>query len=141
VFPRLFLPALLAIPPRQAQTTKSDCLKSLHAQRRVAFDPETSRDKARDCPDANSTRAREICLQSKLEKTQANYAAFSGAIRALLALPAPATPGQQPYSGPAANGAFNQDKGSSLAPVVEGQAELRLLRLHMEELGFIYGSR
>jgi hypothetical protein len=52
------------------------------------------------CPDANTTRAEEECLSSDIQKTQSNYLAFTGAIRAMLALPYPAMPAEAPVSGP-----------------------------------------
>ena len=96
-----------------------------------------------------------------------NYAAFAGALRAMLADPYPQTPAEQQGSGPegtplsaaeqvaefdrleaqakayrlaAAKAAFDQYKGGSLAPVFSGEASQKLLRLHMEELAFVYGD-
>ena len=102
---------------------------------------------------------------TEITKTQSNYTAFAGSIRAMLALAYPTMPGQQPVSGPtgtppsaservaefdrleaqskryredAARAAYNQYKGGTEAPVFASEAEQRLLRLHLQELAFIY---
>ncbi len=119
----------------------------------------------RDCPNADTTLAAEQCLAAEIAKTQSNYAAFAGSIRAILALAYPTMPGQQPVSGPsgtppsagdrvaefdrleaeskryredAGTAAYNQYKGGTAAPVFEAETEQRLLRLHLQEMAFIY---
>src|ERR1019366_7075717 len=93
------------------------------------------------------------------------YAIFAGAIRAMLALSVPTMPGEPPSIGPtgasptatedanefdqleaeskqyrdhAAAAVYNQYWGGTEAPVAEAQQ--RLLRLHFQEVAFIYES-
>jgi hypothetical protein len=142
-------------------------IKEIHAQGQSALDAELAREKQPLCPDADNTRSQEVCLQSEGDKTQANYQSFAEAIRSTLALSAPTFPGSAPpasgptgvplsaaqfvaefdynqqewkkYEADQAQAAFDQYKSGTLAPVFEGQAHLRLTRLHMRELAFIYG--
>ena len=142
-------------------------MKALHTQGQAALQAELTREKQPLCPDADTTRSQEICLQSEIEKTSANYKTFAGVVRSRLALPAPTFPGAGPavagptgvplssaefvaefdhneaewrrYSADQAQAAFDQYKSGTLAPVFEGEAELRLMRLHMHELAIIYG--
>ncbi len=140
---------------------------ALRARAQAAFDAETEREKRGDCPGAASTGAAVECLTAEIAKTQANYATFAGAIRAMLALAAPTMPGASPVSGPtgmpqttteavtefdqleaeskkyrehAASAAYNRYKGGTEAPVFQLEAEQRLLRLHLQEVAFIYES-
>jgi hypothetical protein len=140
---------------------------ALRAQAQAALSAEMAREEAGDCPHADSTRAAEECLAAEIEKTRSNYAAFAGAIRAMLALPYPAMPGQPPFNGPtgapptpnelvaefdqleaesqryredAAKAAYNQFKGGTAAPVFALEADQRLLRLHLREFAFVYGE-
>jgi hypothetical protein len=138
----------------------------LHAQAQAALSAEQAREQAGQCAGVSSTREQEECLQSGMEKTEANVSAFSGAIRSLLALRSPTVSGpQQAASGPTgkplssselvlafdrneaesqkfrqdeAKAAFDQYKGGTLAPVFQSETEQRLLRLHMQELALIY---
>jgi hypothetical protein len=139
--------------------------EELRAKAQAALAAEMNREKKGDCPDARTTVDIEQCLSEEIEKTQANYALFAGAIRAMLALVVPTTPGEAPYIGPtgmsptatedvtefdqleaeskqyrehAAGAAFNQYKGGTEAPVAQAMAEQRLLRLHFQEIAFIY---
>ena len=138
---------------------------ALRVQAQTALDSETTRGKAKMCPQANNTREWEICLAAEGATTQANYDAFAGAIRAMIALAPPSH--SQPTSGPqglprstnelvaqfdlleaeskqyrkdAARAAFDQFEGGSGAPPFELEAEVRLLRLHMQEIAFLYGE-
>ncbi|MBV9404785.1 MAG: hypothetical protein JO211_05540 [Acidobacteriaceae bacterium] len=139
----------------------------LRAQAQKALSSEAARENASDCPDADTTRAQEECLASEIRKTQSNYAMFAEAIRTMLGLAYPTMPGEQPVSGPtgepltsdervkefdrleaeskayrddASKAAYNQYRGGTLAPVFEAEAEQKLLRLHLEEMAFIYGE-
>jgi lysophospholipase L1-like esterase len=139
--------------------------EALSAKAQAALEAEMDREKKGDCPDARTTFAVEQCLSTEIEKTQANYAIFAGAIRAMLALSVPTMPGEPPSIGPtgasptatedanefdqleaeskqyrdhAAAAAYNQYRGGTEAPVAEAQQ--RLLRLHFQEVAFIYES-
>ncbi len=138
---------------------------ALRQQAQAPYNQEMAREKAGDCPNADSTRAEEECLGHEITLTQANYAAVTTALRALLGLEHPTMPGEQPAFGPtgtpptsqqrvaefdrleaasaayrklAATAAYNEYKGGSLAPVFAAQAEQRLTRSHLEELAFVY---
>jgi hypothetical protein len=153
-----------------AQTPASTPLAQSNALRiaaQNALDVEMARAKTADCPDASTTRAQEECLSAEMQKTQGNYAAFAGAIRAMLGLSYATTPGEQPVLGPtgtpltpeqrvaefdrleaeskayretAAKAAYDQYKGGTLAPVFSLEATLKLLRLHLQEMAFLYGE-
>lgn len=139
----------------------------LRAAAQTALTTEMAREKAGDCPDATTTRAQEECLDAENRKTEANYKALASAIRAMLALADPSMPGQPPVSGPtgipltteqrvaefdrleaeskayraaAAKVAFDQYKGGTLAPVFSLGAAQKLLRLHLQEMAFVYGN-
>ena len=142
--------------------------KELNIKAKSVLGDEMAREKAGDCPNASSTREELECLSTEMAKTQSNYETFAGAIRGMLAMSVPMMPGQKPASGPtgmertatelveefdqleaeakkyrteAGTVAFNQYKGGTLAPVFEGQATQRLVRLHMQEIAFIYGEK
>jgi hypothetical protein len=153
-----------------AQTRAATSLarrNELRAAAQTALNAEMAREKAGDCPDAATTRAQEECLDAEMRKTEANYAAFAGAIRAMLGLSYATTPGDKPVSGPtgmpltpeqrvaefdqleaeskryrdaAAKAAFDQYKGGTLAPVFSIEAAQKLLRLHLQEVAFLYGE-
>ncbi len=139
---------------------------ALRRQAQAAYNREMAREKAGDCPNADTTRAEEECLTHEMSITQANYAAATAALRAMPGLEHPKMPGEQPASGPngapltsqqrveefdkleaasagsrklaAAATARNEFKGGTPAPVFEAQAEQRLTRLHLQELVFVY---
>lgn len=151
-----------------AQTPASTPLarrNELRAAAQTALNAEMSREKTGDCPDATTTRAQEECLGAEMRKTEADYAAFAGAIRAMLGLSYSTS--TQPVSGPtgtpltpeqrvaefdrleaeskayremAAKAAFDQYKGGTLAPVFSLEAAQKLLRLHLQEMAFLYGE-
>jgi hypothetical protein len=86
-----------------AQTPASTPLAQRNALRlaaQKAVNAEAAREKTGDCQDATTTRARQECLSAEMQKTQANYAAFAGAVRAILGLSYATKPGDQPVSGP-----------------------------------------
>jgi hypothetical protein len=141
--------------------------ESLRTKAQSAFDAEMNREKTGDCRSAVSTREMEECLSAEIAKTQANYSAFAGAIRSMLALEVPTLPSAPSYSGPtgtaptaaqnvaefdqleaeskhyredAAKAAYNRYKSGTFSPVFGAQAEQRLLRLHFQELAFVYES-
>lgn len=134
---------------------------------RAALNAEMDREKRGDCRAAQSTVAVEQCLSTEIKSTQENYTVFAKAIRAMLALSVPTMSGQSPSSGPtgtpatpndnvtefdkleaeskqyrehATTAAYNQYKGGTAAPVAEAEAEQRLLRLHLQEIAFLYDA-
>jgi hypothetical protein len=150
-----------------AQTPASTLQRrnELRAAAQTALNAEEAREKAGDCPDATTTRAQEECLNGEMRKTEANYAAFASAIRAMLDLSYAGS--AQPISGPtgipltpeqrvaefdrleaeskayresAVKAAFDQYKGGTLAPVFSLEAAQKLLRLHLQEMAFVYGN-
>jgi uncharacterized protein YecT (DUF1311 family) len=137
---------------------------ALQRQAAQAFDAEIDRGKVGECRNATNTRDIEICLEKENEITERNYSAFTKAIRELLSLAYPATD-QPPASGPTGmpldaegltreldslqaawqqyrmvvkTAAYDQYKGGTLAPVSSMEADLELVRSHMQELNFIY---
>jgi len=144
----------------------------LLAQGKQAYEAELAREKAGDkageCKDANSTYDWNICLGRDATITEANYTAFTTAIRAILALRAPTFPGEyanvagmtgqsptseedvkefdtleslwRKYLDRATSAAFDQFKGGTLAPSFEVQCRRDLMRSHMHELHLIYGE-
>jgi uncharacterized protein YecT (DUF1311 family) len=65
-----------------------------------AYSAEIAREKAGDCPNSTNTYDFNMCLSHEEEITQANYKVFVTTLRAMLALPEPAMPGESPYIGP-----------------------------------------
>jgi hypothetical protein len=144
----------------------------LLAQGKQAYEAEIAREKAGDkageCKDAGTTYDWNICLGRDATITEANYTAFTAAIRALLALKVPAFPGEdqnfvgmtgkpltseeqvkefdtleslwQKYLERATSAAYDQFKGGTLAPSFEVQCRRDLMRSHMHELHLIYGD-
>jgi hypothetical protein len=140
---------------------------TLRDKGRQALADEDARAKGPECPNTNSTRDEEVCLSAEIAKTQQNYVTFTGALRSLLALPYPTMPGEKfvpglegtpptaaqsvanfdkleseskLYRENAASIAFEQYQGGTLAPVFEMESILKLTRLHMQELAFVYGE-
>lgn len=116
------------------------------AQARAALAAERAREKAGQCQTANNTLAEEDCLHSEMDKTQGNYAAFVKAIRQQLSGERAAEFDQlesqsKQYRENASKAAFNEYAGGTLAPVFALEAEQKLLRLHMEEIAFVYGEQ
>ncbi len=106
---RLAVFALLAVagsasaqsPDYKAELAKWNAQHDLLRTRaHSALAAETAREKAGDCPQAVTTLDIRTCLTSEIAKTQANYDNFAAAIRAMLAMPNPAAPGEQPVPGP-----------------------------------------
>jgi hypothetical protein len=142
--------------------------EALRVQATNALDAEMQRGTAGDCPDAHSTMDAEKCLDQAIEVAQKNYLAFTSALRSMLGLAYPRMPGEKPVSGPtgtpltatelvtefdqlesqskkyreaASTAAYHQFKGGTHAPVFEAEMELKLLRLHLQELSSIYGNK
>jgi hypothetical protein len=158
-----FVCAGLALAQTPASTVQRR--DELRTAAQTALNAEMAREKAGDCPDATTTRAQEECLGAEMRKTDASYAAFASAIRAMLGLSyststqpssgptgIPLTPEQRvaefdrleaeskAYREAAAKVAFDQYKGGTLAPVFSLEAAQKLLRLHLQEMAFVYGN-
>ncbi len=152
---------------QQASATWLEQYTALRQQAQAAYVREMAREKAGDCPNANSTRAEEECLTHEMSLTQANLAAVIAALRAMLGLEHSKMPGEQPVSGQtgtpqasqerveefdkleAASGAYrklaaitarNEFKGGTEVPDFVAEVEQRLTRLHLEELALIYDT-
>jgi uncharacterized protein YecT (DUF1311 family) len=67
----------------------------------TSYTAEMAREKADACPNATAAYDINLCLAHEDEITDANYRAFTAAVRAMLALPQPTFPGETtPYVGP-----------------------------------------
>jgi uncharacterized protein YecT (DUF1311 family) len=138
------------------------------AQAKQIFDAEMAREKAVDCPDANTAYDFNICYGKQGTTTEQNLSSFEGIIRELLA-PAPEMPAAETgepvtgvagpilvphqlaaefdhveqswrqYRDTACTAAFHQFGGGTGGPSFELQCELKLARDHMRELDMIYG--
>ena len=161
-------PIVLAQAPSPPQFANLQSQRAaLCKQAKSALADETARETAGDCPNVSTTRGSEECLAAESSKTQANYATFTAAVRAMLVLQYRSVPGGKPDSGPtgtpltsdelsaefdrleaeskryrqdASKAAYDQFKGGTFAPVFALAAEQKLLRLHLHELAFIYGE-
>ena len=142
--------------------------QSLQAQAMGVFNAEMAREKAGDCPDANTTYDFNICYGKQTATTEQNLMSYEGIIRELMAS-GPRMPGEpttemhgpggpsltpeqfaeefdrveqdwRQYSKTASTAAFHQFDGGTGGPSFEMECELRLTRGHMRELDMIYGS-
>jgi len=143
-----------------------DQRRTLQGQAQKAYNDEMAREKNDPCNAESTTRGSEECLGRESKLTDANYAAFTGAIRDILALTAPQI-GSGPISGPTGmpvsseeqvkefdalqaawqryrdlvpKTAYDQFKGGTLAPVFDGECTQQIVRSHMRELNQIYGG-
>jgi uncharacterized protein YecT (DUF1311 family) len=140
--------------------------KELRAAAIAAYNAELAREKAPECPDADNTRDINMCLGHEVELTEANYKAFTTALRGMLALPEPAVPGAPtPYMGPtgpegtpatntaafdAAESAWQAYakaecsamdtlwRGGTIVNSIVAECELRMARARMHELDNAY---
>lgn len=136
----------------------------LQQQANSAFQQEMAREKVVDCPDARTTYAEEMCLSKAIQTTEASYKAFSGAIRALLdqknpfvtntdlggpsgkSLPAESLVKEfdqteaewNTYRKTQCSAAYDLFKGGTIAPVMGGRCEIKLIRSRMTDLNSIY---
>lgn len=179
------LPFLFAQPPANPQTPPHhrvltpeqqeyqkqfkvfmDQRHTLQAQAQKSYNDEMAREKNDPCDAESTTRGAEECLDRESKLTDANYKAFTGAIRAILALKAPQI-GPANVSGPTGSPltseelvkefdrlesawqqyrdlvpgtAYDQYKGGTLAPVFDGESSQMIVRSHMRELNKLYGG-
>ena len=94
----LSLLLLATILPAQSTQVKKffEQRAALQTQAKSAFDREMAREKAGDCHDANTTYDIVMCLEKANESTGANYQAYAGALRAMLAQKNPYDNGEGP---------------------------------------------
>jgi uncharacterized protein YecT (DUF1311 family) len=86
---------------QQQMKTYNAQVDTLRADANSAYSAEIAREKAGDCPNAVSTYDINMCLAHENDVTDANYKAYTSALRAMLALPYPSTPGiETPIMGP-----------------------------------------
>lgn len=138
----------------------------LQQQAKAAFDREMARQKAGDCLHARSTYDENICLGKAIHATLANYQSFSGALRSLLDQKNPMMgaglgdmigPTGKPltaeqmtkefdqveaewetYRKTQCSAAYDLFKGGTIASVMGGRCELKLIRSRMADLNYIY---
>jgi hypothetical protein len=151
-------------PPRPEQQAYQQQMRevgakrdTLRAQAKQAFDAEMSRQRAGDCPTANTTYDSNLCFGREVGITDRNLKTYGTAIRDLLGLQNPASNGLsatpapavaefdhleqlwQSYSGVASTAAFHQFSGGTGGPGFEMRCHLLLARSHLLELDTIYG--
>jgi hypothetical protein len=140
--------------------------QALQAEAQKAYTDEMGREKNDPCNAEASTLGAEECLSRESKLTDADYTAFTKAIRAILALKAPQigpanVPGPtgtpltseefvkefdklesawQQYRDLVPGTAYDQYKGGTLAPVFDGECSQQVVRSHMRELNQIYGG-
>ena len=143
-----------------------DQRRTLQSQAQKAYSDEMAREKNDPCDTEKTTRGSEECLSRESKLTDANYTAFTNAIRAILALKGPQI-GSSSISGPTGlpltseefvkefdrlqaawqqyrdivpKTAYDQFKGGTLASVFGGECTQQIVRSHMRELNQIYGG-
>ena len=135
----------------------------------AAYNAEMAREKAPECPNANTTYDENMCIEHEDAVTDTNYKAFITALRAMLALPVPASPGiptpitgpTGPEATPATNtAAFDTAesawhtystaecgavdtlwRGGTIVNSMVGRCHLRMARARMHELDEVYLTR
>lgn len=134
-------------------------------QAEATFNREKAREKTGDCVDAKTTYDMNVCLSKAIDTTTANYQAYAGALRSLLGLRPPGSDGIDEVSGPTGRpltaeervkefdtveaawetfrkaqcaAAYNEYRGGTIAPSMEGVCTLRLMRGRMRDLDSIY---
>ena len=139
----------------------------LQAQGKQLFDDETAREKAGDCPTAQSTVEFETCYAKQIEITNGNLKSYEEVIRGLLS-PPPQMPGAPAemigpggralsaqdlidefnhveaawlqYRETACTAAYHQFDGGTGGPPFQQECTLKLTRDHLRELDMIYGN-
>jgi uncharacterized protein YecT (DUF1311 family) len=163
-------PALIAqqkeLTPQQKAYRDYEARRSiLQAQGKQILDAEAAREKAGDCPDAQTDEDFNSCFGKQVTIADQHLASFESVIRGLQA-PTPGdsengstgiagpvlTPAQfltefdqleeswRRYRGQACTAAFHQFEGGTGGPSFEMQCKLQLTRDHIRELNMIYGE-
>lgn len=112
-----------------------------------------AREKKGPCDAESTTRGADECLSRESKLTDSNYAAYTGAIRAIFALKAQIGPAnvsgptgtplnseEQQYRDIIPQTAHDQVKGGTLAPVFDGECTQPIVRSHMREFNQIYSG-
>jgi len=149
----------VAIPVMTAQRAAGQRAdSSLMARQRLvkqaqeAFDREMAREKAGDCRRVSTTREMLECLDKEGDTSEANYKAFSSALRTILMSYGDGASASQElvqefdqiegawrsYKKQVCMAAYDLNKGGTIAPVNEGTCHQTLLRSHMRELRDVY---
>jgi uncharacterized protein YecT (DUF1311 family) len=151
---------------QQAMNDYNAKLDKLRAAATAAYSVELAREKAPECPGADNTRDFNLCLGHEIDLTDANYKTFTTALRAMLASPSPAVPGNPtpdvgptgPAGTPATNtAAFDAAesawqayakaecsatdtrwRGGTIVNSIVADCELRMARSRMHELDTAY---
>jgi uncharacterized protein YecT (DUF1311 family) len=84
---------------QQAMKTYNAQIDVLRSSANAAFAAEVAREKAPECPNASTTHDINMCLSHETDLMEANYKAFTTALRSMLALPVPTTPGLNDSAG------------------------------------------
>ncbi len=158
---------LLAVPAASGQKTPRDDQNGYYAkvarfrqEAKAAFDREMAREKAGDCPNANTTLDMLNCLAKENAATTENYDAYAGAIVSLVGAMEAQGNDSDPRTHAELVNDFNatetawkkyrdaqcrptgeQFKGGTLAGPAAGFCELMLVRNHMREIDKIYNIR
>jgi uncharacterized protein YecT (DUF1311 family) len=141
--------------------------QGLQAQAKQVFESEMSREKAGDCPEAQTTYDSNICYGNQVKITDQNLKSYEGLIQDLMApmpqmpgksadnRPGPAGPSFTPeqvleefdhveevwrqYRETACTAAYHQFNGGTGGPSFQMECQLNLARDHMRELDTVYG--
>lgn len=161
-------PKKVLTPEQQEYQQKSKQInaerKTLRADAKEVFDTEMAREKAPECPDAQTTVDIEICLGQESDITQANFQKYINAIRSMLGLKEPVFPGAQQtsstpgqlspdqfvpefdqtektwesYRDAECTAAFHQFFGGSGGPPAQVECQLKMTRERMRDLNSVY---
>jgi hypothetical protein len=135
----------------------------LRTQTKQAFDAEMAREKAGDCPSANTTYDVNICLGKEVDTTNQNLNTYEQALRGFLGLHYPTMPDQPPapsvrtpeqdvadfdhyeqlwhdYMDSACTAAFRHFDGGTGAPSADMGCHLLLIRSHLRDLDTIHDT-
>ncbi len=137
---------------------------SLQAKAKQIYDAEMAREKAGDCPAAQSTRDFEVCYSKVFDTASASLKDLESTLHDLM-VPPPQFPGSTVTSGPggpiltsdqlsaefgqvehlwrqyqdaACGAAFHQFDGGTGGPPFEAECEIKLTRNHLREINLIY---
>jgi uncharacterized protein YecT (DUF1311 family) len=153
---------------QQSYRAWSENHRSLQAKAKQIYDTEMAREKAGDCPAAQSTREFEECYSKVFDTVSASLKDFESTLRALM-LPPPQFPGTTATSEPgpagptltsdqlsaesdqvehlwhqyadaACTAAFHQFDGGTGGRPFEAECEIKLTRNHLREIDLIYGN-
>ena len=152
-------------PPSAQSSARQEYFAQLDTFKKTArssYSDEQAREKVGDCPKAMTTYDMSTCLGAELQKTTANYRAYTGALRSIEVL---VPPGGAPLSGASGaplssqesvkefdaaeaawqayqklqcSAAYDAYRGGTIAPIMQLTCHLKLVRDRMRELESIY---